>query len=1114
MDIFNINKGGVTGEIQSTPAGRVLRGESTLEDLERESETKASMSDYLKTMSSTTFAFDEPQVSPETYTEGSLDFEDKSFDNYFNSLPLEIQDTILDKADNNQDAMRIASRQLQVVESERRIANDSLPKELLYGLSASMLNPSSLVMAIPFVGGITKLGQLSEAATKLIYTGSRLKDFGVAGASAGLLNMGDEAFRGAEGLQTHYISAGAAGVLLGGGLQVISNQLGGLYKMNTADSLFSKDKDTYTKDFDTDPDVTLDLGKVEGEPVKVVPPKMTKTLIEKVPGIQKLFASDLSKLYQSDNPAIRWAASRLSAPTVALKDTKGDYVPVSKNGVDYKKSLDGIRNTWQGDYSGIFKKMKKDPNAPRMSYKDFSKQVYTTHVQESNRLANKAYDEFNDTFTTMKKASKEAIRAENRKIRMSLLGFKDKGNKKVEGTLDKIGEEYKRAVSPEEYNPEADLEAMLAKISPERFTTIRPKAKEIKEAEKEATERLEREYQEWRMKMLDKFYAENKREFKGNKYVNEAAERTSKYFDDMLKQGHNLKIKELADIRTGRLYTTRQYNLQALKDNTLNRDQVEDLIREGLKGIKANRNILKNAGTLNKTVSNLTDKLYDMASSKDITTSFMHSKELPFDTYLKSRKVKLDESKMGDLIVNDISDIIGRYHYKMAGRYSVHYAFGTDDLTEVTKMVKEQAKASGNAIVDPEEFKALGRTVEDLLGTLRMNALSGTPKWSFTRNLMTYNSLRAGGRFGINQAIELMGIASMHLVKGQLLKSNKSFKEVSDILYRETTPNDGFNRFLLNSGYLETALRTDKINRYADTELGFNAGTFERVLQKGSDIQMKANGMRYLTAVSESLVGGAVVDYLKKGTATPKMLARWGITKDDAFNLANALNTHCNEGRWDIDKLEEPLRDKLQLAISRGVSEYVVQGDSIHVPYWMKDAGAGTKLLTQFLRFPLIANEVLLRRGLTQEQAEFAVGILGSVIGGVTLNYFREQAAVNLGLIKERDRKYDYSDPDQLKGSIIQALNYSANLGLLTTGINYSGIALGYGEMGSDWQSKGIGGLAGINYSTVDTTVRLIQDFASGDGIDNERDEKRIRGLIPFMSLPLIKESADYLIER
>ena len=255
---------------------------------------------------------------------------------------------------------------------------------------------------------------------------------------------------------------------------------------------------------------------------------------------------------------------------------------------------------------------------------------------------------------------------------------------------------------------------------------------------------------------------------------------------------------------------------------------------------------------------------------------------------------------------------------------------------------------------------------------------------------------------------------------------------------------------------MEDALHTSRVNRYADTEQGFNSGLVENRLNWMNDKLMKLNGMRYFMGVMEDYTGGAVVSQLKKGGIKAERLARWGLNETDANNLQAKLKNVTTDKSWNLEDLSIKERDQLQLAISRGIEEIVVQGESIHLPAWMKAPGQFTKVLTQFMRFPLVAQETLTRKGFKEEQAQMMSGVIGAVSTYMGIKYLREQAAIATGTVHEADAKYNYESftSEDYTRVIGEAINYTAPLGFMSSIYNYGAIATGNNELGREWQSK------------------------------------------------------------
>lgn len=629
----------------------------------------------------------------------------------------------------------------------------------------------------------------------------------------------------------------------------------------------------------------------------------------------------------------------------------------------------------------------------------------------------------------------------------------------------------------------------------------------ITDAERNALLKTSREAQ-------DEYYSKNPVQFTGDAHLVKGAEAYRKYFQTMLKRSQEMGIKELQGLNINKLYAPRTYNYKGIHKGDISQEVVRSEVRNGL------ANDVRNRGMSKEKLEANTDEIVSMLNSSafdlnNLTTSYM-IKELPFATHLKSKKLYLNEKFMPNILHSNFEDITGAYHYKMSGRQGVQYAFGTDNLTEIMKLVEDEHLSQG-ILYNPKEVQAFERVVKDVLGDLRMNQLADTPAWTFTRSLTAYNSSRLGGGFGGNQFIELASAVAMNgvkaLVSGRLLKS---LKNSSDLLYTHKGKHDEFSQYLINSGYMEDTLHTSRINRYADTEQGFNSGTLENGLSWMNDKLMKYNGMRYFMGVMEDYTGGAIITQLKGGNVEAKRLARWGLSVSDADSLGKRLHEVTKEGGWDIGSLSQVERDRLQLAVSRGIDEIVVQGDSIHLPAWMKAPGPFTKVLTQFMRFPMIAQETLLRKGMAEEQAQMIGGVMSSIATFMGIKYLREQAAIATGSIHPIDAKYDYnnfSDEDYLR-VIGEALNYTAPLGFMTSVWNYGAIATGQPELGREWQSKnGMSSLLGPSGGLGEDVIQIIRAGVEGK-ITDDRTLQRFKSMTPFMNLPLVNEGSKYLIEE
>lgn len=1020
--------------------------------------------------------YPELQFKAATDIRGALDFEEPEMKEYFDTADIETQRAML-KANNNNDAIKIAQRRDIFIDSQKAVAQDGVVTQLALGLPASMMSYSTLLP----VGALFKMSQMSTKINKIAaMTGTGA----VVGAGANVL---DEAVFDLQGMPTNYMGAAGVGLAFGGALGAIGGMLSGPNKDIIANALH-KENDTFTKDFNSDPSIKIELDE-NGIPKIIDIAPMKKSIIDRIPGLGTVLKSDVHKVYQDGSNSMRSFMSRLASPTVSLRDREGNLVPTPKNAVNIKKEADGLHQVMIQEVTQSFEEAKK------LGYKgdlsDFNKEIWTSYAESMNKQRNLLHTETKVESDALYKTLSEEKKAEYDAIDEDLLYYRDESNKVVPVSEDMLGK-----IPEDRLVVKKDTKINRTKLKEE------VDAKYLK-LQKEGQRKIEAAF-------LDKYETS----FTGKEYTQRAATAYQKYFQDMLKKSQQLGIKELQGMNPNRIYAPRTYDFKSIKNGTVSPAQVRLELREGL--IHDSRNSKLTAKELDKAVENiytkLTETVFDL---NNLTTSFM-VKDLPFSTHLKQTKLWLNESYMPSLLKNSMEDITGAYHYKMSGRQGIQYAFGTDDLSEIQKLIRTEALKEGKLDTDGSML-AFERTISDVAGNLRMNQLADTPQWTWTRNIATGNSLRLGGGFGGNQFIELFSSIMMQGTKALL--SGHLFKSLSTsakLLYTKNPDINKFSQFLIESGQLENVLHTSRVNRYADTDSGFNSGWIENTLNGLNDKLMKINGMRYFTGVMEDYTGGAIMTMLKEGNVKATRLARWGLDKDTAKNLGSKLKEATKDGDFDVSKLSQIELDQFQLAIQNGIQEIVVQGDSLHLPNWMKVPSPMLKLLTQFMRFPMIAQEVLLRKGMAEERAQMAAGVIGSTLTFIGIKYLREQAAMSLDLVSPLDAKYDYnnfSDDDWIR-VMGEAANYTAPLGMMTAAVNYGAIASGNPEIGRDWANKDtLGALAGPTGSGIKDLISIITDVA-GTGEVDDRTAKKAKNFLFYQNLPIIKEALDVAVKE
>ena len=1041
-----------------------------------DSQRESTSEDYWNIYNPSGIAHNNPQLMFKASTD--------DFQTYYKDADIETQRAML-KANNNSDAVKIAQRRDIFNESQRAIDNDTFVTQIGQGIVPSVVSMSSL---LPF-GAVMKTAKIGSRAARIARSTA-------VGAGAGAIaNVVDEAIFDLQGMPTNYTGAAVVGGAFGGGLGLFAGILVGPSK-GTAAKAMLPENDSFTKDYNIDPEVEIRLD-AEGNPQLQDISKMDKSMIDKIPWIGDRLRSDVHTVYQDESTVLRGLMGRISAASVSLRDSTGNILPIKRTGVDFKRQTKGIHNNLTKEIQSAF------GTAKEAGYKgneeQFSTDIWDVYMGAMNKQKNEAASYANQVVADM-----EGVTVQKKDF-------------KVE-----VDTRLKEAETPEmfyrdekgKHQPVTD--EILETIDEEKiiFKKDKKRIKEVKEQialdKEKLLDDLDVEYK----KAMDEWYDKNPFEFKGEASIVKGATAHRKYFQSMLSRSQEVGIKELKGLHTNRLYAPRSYNYRGIKSGAISQTTVKEEVRLGLMNDTRNKDMSKEA--LDEATSAIVRMLNSSAFDlNNLTTSYM-VKNLPFETHLKQKKLYLNEQFMPSILNNNMDNITGAYHYKMSGRQATQYAFGTDKLDEVMQMVKDEHLAKG-ILENPKSIAAFDRTVRDLMGDLRMNQLADTASWTFTRNLTSFNSARMGGGFGGNQFIELASsilmLGTKSLVSGRLMKS---LKNSSDLLYTHKGQHDEFSKYLIGSGFMEDTLHTSRINRYADTEAGFNSGMVENKLNWMNDKLMKYNGMRYFMGVMEDYTGSAVVTQLKAGGVDATRLARWGLSEGDASLLGAKLKDVTKGDKWELDLLSPKEQDSLQLAISRGIEEIVVQGDSIHLPAWMKAPGEFTKVLTQFLRFPLIAQETLLRKGMKEEQAQMVSGVIGSIGAYIGLKYLREQASIATGVVHPIEAKYDYDnyDSDDWLRVTGEALNYTAPLGFMTSVWNYGAVATGNPELGREWQGKqGMPSLLGPSGGLGEDIIQIIRSAVKGD-MSDERTLNRVKGLTPFMNLPLLNEGGKYMIEE
>lgn len=969
-------------------------------------------------------------------------------------------------------------------ESAKKIAQDSLPVQLGMGLVGS-IDPT-WALPVGYVSASLKVGyNLATKATKLSV---------LAGESA-ILSMGSAslnlAMNQAGGVETDvgYGYTNLYAGLLGGSLPMLGTILGGGY--NTA---------KIAKGLTTDPKNFLALsGELTAEAVGGT---QARTIYNKL--TPQWMKSDVMITAEADNPYITLISNRLDSPSIAVisRDT-GKPVPIGTTGQDYKGKFNGRQRMTIGDIKGYWQQ------SSIKSEEEFFIEVGKTMRERANKQDIATYTELNDhiefTQSEAKIAQKEELDAF---INQESPYYKNDKGRDVFLTEEEVirieaGEAFPHKIYFKKTHIEKDVKAFEAELK----VRVRDEISGAIDAKKA------------------EIYAKNQLEFEhGDPMVVKAAQRGDEYYKSVLEEGHRLDVVELKHINTDRHYLTRIFDFQKIRE--MDHHALTIKIRNALEAHPANKGIKD----LNKAASDIVTKLKNLDYSKEFADySFMVPKELGADAYFRSRNFKLDERAIQDILVNDISDVMGQYSYAQVGHYAAMHSFPelqgiprSEQLDLFRETFIEPLRKKGTPTkAEGAQLDALERMFSDLLGTFRIAADSNSFVWKGTRMMNNVNSMTFGGGFALNTAAEMGGLLLDGHVANIMKARLGSLKEIGTMFSGKTIEDPLVRDFVL-MGQFENLFETNSMQKLSDTEAVFNVGKIENSLNKGTSEFFKYTGLRGATVALEAMVGPKVIHDImdfgklsKLGLADEKYLARIGLSHIDTKIISKALNKvgeFTKSGKiynMNLDKMPGDVIDKITTAVSRGMRQTVIKGDSTYLPFWMIKPNSFNRLALQFLRYPMAATETLMARGMDESMAKWTAATLTSTFMMSLVLYGREQAAMAAGLKEESEAKYDkfWEDDKAAMRLFSSALAKAGTLGPVDVLMGKASAITGVPVPGHEYAERDVlSGLMGPTFSRLPALRDIFEPLIMRGEVFNAKSWYAFKSMMPGATIPFINE--------
>ena len=429
---------------------------------------------------------------------------------------------------------------------------------------------------------------------------------------------------------------------------------------------------------------------------------------------------------------------------------------------------------------------------------------------------------------------------------------------------------------------------------------------------------------------------------------------------------------------------------------------------------------------------------------------------------MKKRKYDYDESMMSKYMHQDMSQIIMHTANRTAGRLATMKQFGigtnsdlTDSLANLKKELQDEGILSRRAI--DRQLTRFEKSIKDLHGTLMHPNDGDSTGQLIKRFLMNANFTTMGGGFF---ATALQGEAALVLASGSL-KAGLSGMGIGVREFRNLIrgmPLKGeYARKLQMMSYAFDVTNHSSMGRFLDADFDptttKHAQGFEKVVgmtETAAERVGKWTGLTAITSGFRMAIAHTVIDDIFHGSIV-KMAKNGDIKKFERLQISAASIKQAQTYKDKVFKYNkdgsiadinlEVLPKELQRQIDRAVSNAsrlnILSGDKKHLPgMFSRPDDPFSQLILQFLSFPAQAWDSLLLKGVGERKARVATAVIAGSFISSGLALMNEEAKVQMGILKERDRKYDITTNKGLeqlginavkKGSMIASLSLVAD---------------------------------------------------------------------------------------
>jgi hypothetical protein len=501
---------------------------------------------------------------------------------------------------------------------------------------------------------------------------------------------------------------------------------------------------------------------------------------------------------------------------------------------------------------------------------------------------------------------------------------------------------------------------------------------------------------------------------------------------------------------------------------------------------------------------------------------------------LQDRTFNAPDSMFEDFLENNIETVSRHFVKTVAPQVEIMRAFGSLDMAEqVTKIREDYDLLRGAAKTEKERLALRDREKRDIkdlrdLLDLKMGTGAGsngdTNYGRIVRGVNNFNYIRQMGEVSLASLPETIMPAVRHGLMpyfetlGQTMSNLKGVKMSAN--EAQLAGNIG-DRILPHTLSMMSEISDPTSKRTA----------VEAILDKGTDLASKWNGIRLLTDMQKTLASVMTQNRVLENAARyseikPKERAYMAFLKLDQ-SMAERIAKQFAEHGETVDKVRvanteqwtDPVaRNAYRSAINLDVNSTITTRSAADVPTWM-NTNTG-KVMGQFKGFALAAHQRVLLRGLQEDQARFLGSIIALTTMGMAVTWLKAQSGNRDEKLQDFTKNPGWWITEGAdKAGFISVLMEGANMIEKTTSVNpikdpFKVFDEGQAQSQKNQNRNVLGSLLGPSAGLVSdaaSVAAIPKKMAAGDEI-TKGDKSSAERLMPFNSYAGIRQVMRYLV--